>query len=74
MLISLGISSVLGFCVAGFSELAQFYTPNRSAQWRDVGIDFGGYMTTIVIFLICVGIWELIKYLARRRKNKVKKE
>lgn len=74
MLIGLGISSVLGFCVAGFSELAQFYTPNRSAQWRDVGIDFGGYMTTIAIFLICVGIWKLIKYLARRRKNKVKKE
>lgn len=74
MLIGLGISSVLGFCVAGFSELAQLYTPNRSAQWRDVGIDFGGYMTTIAIFLICVGIWELIKYLARRRKNKVKKE
>ena len=74
MLISLGISSVLGFCVAGFSELVQLYTPNRSAQWRDVGIDFGGYMTTIAIFLICVGIWELIKYLARRRKNKVKKE
>lgn len=74
MLIGLGISSALGFCVAGFSELAQFYTPNRSAQWRDVGIDFGGYMTTIAIFLICVGIWELIKYLARRRKNKVKKE
>ena len=74
MLIGLGISSALGFCVAGFSELAQLYTPNRSAQWRDVGIDFGGYMTTIAIFLICVGIWELIKYLARRRKNKVKKE
>ena len=74
MLIGLGISSALGFCVAGFSELTQFYTPNRSAQWRDVGIDFGGYMTTIAIFLICVGIWELIKYLARRRKNKVKKE
>lgn len=74
MLIGLGISSVLGFCVAGFSELTQFYTPNKSAQWRDVGIDFGGYMTTIAIFLICVGIWELIKYLARRRKNKVKKE
>lgn len=74
MLIGLGISSVLGFCVAGFSELTQFYTPNRSAQWRDVGIDFGGYMTTIAIFLICVGIWELIKYLARIRKNKVKKE
>lgn len=74
MLIGLGISSVLGFCVAGFSELTQFYTPNRSAQWRDVGIDFWGYMTTIAIFLICVGIWELIKYLARRRKNKVKKE
>lgn len=74
MLIGLGISSALGFCVAGFSELVQFYTPNRSAQWGDVGIDFGGYMTTILIFLICVGIWELIKYLARRRKNKVKKE
>ena len=74
MLIGLGISSVLGFCVAGFSELTQFYTPNRSAQWRDVGIDFAGYMTTIAIFLICVGIWELIKYLARRRKNKVKIE
>lgn len=74
MLIGLGISSVLGFCVAGFSELTQFYTPNRSAQWRDVGIDFGGYMTTIAIFLICVGIWELMKYLARRRKNKVRKE
>lgn len=74
MLISLGISSALGFCVAGFSELAQFYTPNRSAQWRDVGIDFAGYMTTIAIFLICVGIWELIKYLARRRKSRVKKE
>lgn len=74
MLIGLGISSALGFCVAGFSELTQLYTPNRSAQWRDVGIDFGGYMTTIAIFLICVGIWELVKYLARRRKNKVKKE
>lgn len=74
MLIGLGISSVLGFCVAGFSELTQLYTSNRSAQWRDVGIDFAGYMTTIAIFLICVGIWELIKYLARRRKNKVKKE
>ena len=66
MLIGLGISSVLGFCVAGFSELTQFYTPNRSAQWRDVVIDFGGYMTTIAIFLIFVGILELCKYLSRR--------
>ncbi|MBR2106915.1 MAG: VanZ family protein, partial [Treponema sp.] len=37
------VYSVIGFVVAGGSELIQKYTPGRGPSWKDVGIDFGGF-------------------------------
>ena len=69
-IVATGVYSVIGFAVAGFSELIQKYTPGRGPSWKDVGIDFGGFMTTtgvcIIIFLIC---W-LVSYLIKKHKAK----
>ena len=64
------MSSVLGFALAGFSELIQLYTPGRSGRWTDVGIDTGGYMATIVLTVLVYGLVLLIRFLIKKRKEK----
>lgn len=70
-LVGSGITLVLGFAVAGFSELIQFYTPGRGPSWRDVGIDFAGVAIAVLLFLILF----LILFLVRRwRAKKAERE
>lgn len=64
------ISLLLGFSLAGFSELIQLYTPGRYGARKDVGIDTGGYALTVVISLIVLSIIILIKYINKKRQNK----
>lgn len=64
------ISLLLGFSLAGFSELIQLYTPGRYGAWKDVGIDTGGYALAVVISLIALSIIILIKYIKKKRQNK----
>ncbi len=51
-MIASGVSMVMGFSVAGFSELIQLYTEGRSGNWKDVGIDTAGYACCILIAII----------------------
>lgn len=64
------ISLVLGFSLAGFSELIQLYTPGRYGARKDVGIDTGGYALTIVLSIIVLSLIILIKYINKKRQNK----
>ena len=68
------VSGVLGFSLAGFSELIQLYTPGRSCKWSDVGIDTAGYMLSICLALIVYGIVLLVLYLKKRKKGNSKKD
>ena len=70
-LIATGIYVVVGFTVAGVSELIQKFTPGRGPSWKDVGIDFGGFMTSIGVFVVCLLIFMLIKHLIKLHKTKV---
>ena len=60
---------VIGFALAGFSELIQVYTPGRFGAWKDVGIDTAGYALTILLTVIVVAIIKLIKYLIKKKKK-----
>lgn len=62
-------SSVLGFALAGFSELIQVYTPGRSGKWADVGIDTAGYLTTIVLALLLYALVLFVRCLIKRNKK-----
>lgn len=67
------VYSVIGFVVAGGSELIQKYTPGRGPSWKDVGIDFGGFMTTTGVFLLVFITALLIKFIIKKHKeNKIK--
>lgn len=70
-LIATGIYVVVGFTVAGVSELIQKFTPGRGPSWKDVGIDFAGFMTSIGVFVVCLFIFMLIKHLIKLHKAKV---
>lgn len=67
--VACGISMVIGFLLAFFSELIQKYTPGRYNSWADVGIDTAGYATTIIITLIVI----LVIYLIKKHKKKPQK-
>lgn len=59
-------SEVIGFGLAGFSELIQYYTEGRSGNWVDVGIDMGGYSSVVLIALIVLLVLHLR---SKKKKN-----
>lgn len=63
------VSMVLGFSLAGFSELIQKYTPGRACTWTDIGIDTLGYAFTVVISLIVFATIILVKYIYKKYKQ-----
>ena len=69
-LIGSGITLVVGFAVAGFSELIQVYTPGRGPMWRDVGIDFAGVAIAVVFFLILFLILFFVRKWRAKKKER----
>ncbi len=56
-----------GFSLAAISEFIQLLTPGRGPAWRDVGIDFGGFALTVVLFFIGYVIAYLVRGPEERR-------
>ena len=69
---ALGVSGVLGFSLAGFSELIQLYTPGRACAWKDVGIDSAGYMTTILLAAFVFSVILLVRFVIHKKQAKKK--
>ena len=61
---------VYGFLLAVLSEIAQIFAGNRGPSWNDVGIDFSGYASAVVIFLI---IYLAITF-SKAKKKKIENE
>ena len=70
--VALGVSGVLGFSLAGFSELIQLYTPGRACAWRDVGIDSAGYMATILLAALIFSVILLVRFALNKKQAKKK--
>ncbi len=66
--IALGASSVVGFLVAMGSEFIQLFTAGRYGAWSDVGIDTAGYMASILIAALTLGIVLLVRHLRKKKK------
>ena len=66
-LISSGVALVIGFAVAGLSELIQMMVPGRGPTWTDVGIDFAGFSIAVVFFVL---LFVLIDLYRRHRRPK----
>ena len=66
-LISSGVALVIGFAVAGLSELIQMMVPGRGPTWTDVGIDFAGFSIAVVFFVL---LFVLIDLSRRHRRPK----
>jgi VanZ family protein len=64
------LSALLGFIIAGATELIQLFTPGRSGNWTDVGIDYFGYAAGIFLIYIVVFIIKFIKFIRTTKKNK----
>lgn len=58
---------VIGFALAGFSELIQLFTPGRACAWNDILLDFAGFAFTTIIFLIT---YLIIWFIKSKRKQK----
>lgn len=56
---------IQGFIAACIDEIIQFYTPNRSGEFRDVLIDTLGVLTAIIVILL------LSKIKKARKKAKI---
>ena len=70
--IALGVSSVIGFFVAMGSEFIQLFTAGRYGAWSDVGIDTAGYMTSILIAALTLGIILLVRRFRKKKKESEK--
>ena len=59
----ISISLAFGSLLATLTEIIQLFIPGRSGEFKDILIDFSGYILGLtIIFLIC-----LIKYLNKKR-------
>lgn len=69
-LVTMLLSLVSGFIIAGITELIQLHVEGRTGAFSDVMIDFYGYLIgTIIVFGIYYFI-QLIKKLSRKAKKK----
>lgn len=66
MALGLPITLGSGLFIAGLSEIIQYYVPQRSGTWMDVGIDFSGYLAGT---LICLAIFGLIMLIVKKKKK-----
>lgn len=66
-LFSIPMNFILGFMIAGLTELIQKYVPGRYGCWDDVWLDYSGYISASVIF---TGIVLLIYLLVSARQHK----
>ncbi len=67
--IALGVSSVIGFLVAMGSEFIQLFTAGRCGAWTDVGIDTAGYMASILVAALTLGIILLVRRFRNKKKQ-----
>ena len=68
-IIKIIIIVLFGFGFAAITELIQIVTPGRAGLFKDVFIDFSGYMTSATIIILIFFIKYFIQY-----KNRDKKE
>ena len=73
-MIASGVSMYLGFTFAGMSELIQYYTEGRSGNWKDIGIDTGGYAACIVIAIVIFTIIFIVKWYRSKNLKSVRTE
>ena len=60
-------SLLIGFIVAGLSELIQKLVPGRYGSWDDIGIDYLGY---VLGTLITLGIYLIIYFVKKTKRKK----
>lgn len=63
------ISLILGFGIAGLTEYIQTFVPGRSGLFKDVMIDYAGYLSGTIIVLGVFYIISLIIFIIKRSKN-----
>lgn len=73
-LVALAISEIIGFSLAGFSELIQLYTPGRGCSFFDVGIDTAGFSLVVIIGLIILFIPWITKIIKDKKIKKLEKK
>lgn len=73
-LVALAISEIIGFSLAGFSELIQLYTPGRGCSIFDVGIDTAGFSLVVIIGLIILFIPWITNIIKDKKKKKLEEK
>ena len=63
------ISLILGFGIAGLTEYIQTLVPGRYGLFKDVMIDYAGYVTGTIVILGIFYICVLFIYIFKGRKN-----
>ena len=63
------LSLVTGFLIAGLTEYIQTFVPGRSGLFKDVMIDYTGYIVGSIIIL---GVYLIIYLITRRTNGKQK--
>ena len=63
--LTLSIGIPTGFVIALISELLQMLSSGRSCEFKDMMIDFGGYLTAFLVFIIVY----LILFLVNKKKE-----
>lgn len=69
-LIAASCSSLIGFIIAGLTEIIQYFVPGRGCTLADVGIDMLGYISAMIIFVIVVSIIFMLKKRKAKTMNK----
>ena len=65
--LSLSMTLISGFFLAGLSEFIQYFIPTRGGTWSDIGIDFLGY---VIGTALTIGVIFLIRLIIMKVKEK----
>ena len=66
---SVPLNIAAGFIVAAITEIIQLYVPGRYGSFKDVMIDFSGFLCSSITLTVIILLSSLIKYLKNRKNS-----
>lgn len=70
MIFSIPINYISGFLIAGITEIIQAFAPGRGPLFKDVLLDYYGFLTSSILITIVIIVLEIYNFIGGKKKRK----
>ena len=70
MIFSIPINYISGFLIAGITEIIQAFAPGRGPLFKDVFLDYYGFLTSSILITVVIIVLEIYNFIGKKKKRK----